>query len=298
MAKQCPNCKTSLPDNAKFCPECGTVVETKTVCPQCGEENAKTAKFCASCGHNFQRHAAAKTKQTPRKAKNRNRNQHKSISTTTESGGLSRSQSFTLMGVGVLALIVCGIFYYINFVETVEGKSANDAHQRLNQSTTQQSSASAEDDHTHTPSEQDLKNAAEQLKTSPNDANLNIKMGNLLFDGGRFSEAIPYYKTALKMSPNNPDVIVDLGVCYFNLKEYPEAQKQFELALKSNPDHVNALYNIGVVAVQQGDVNRLIQYWTRLQEVAPNSSQATRAKQILEQIHENAGNSQEKSGTE
>ena len=297
MTKQCSNCKTSLPDNAKFCPECGAVVEMKTICPQCGEKNADTAKFCISCGYRFQQNAAAKKKQTTREARHRHRNQQKQTPAETALSGLSRTQSFTLLGVGIVALMVCGVFYYINFVETIEGKSANDAHQRLNQ-TTQPSSASTADDHTHAPSEQDLKNAEEQLKASPKDAELNVRMGNLLFDSSRFSEAIPYYKTALQISPNNPDVIVDLGVCYFNLKKYPEAQQQFELALKANPNHVNALYNIGVVAVQQGDVNHLIQYWTRLREIAPNSSQAIRAKQILEQIHENAGNSQEKSGTE
>ena len=298
MAKQCSNCKSSVPENAKFCPECGTVLKTETTCPQCGEEKANDAKFCASCGHNFQQSAAAKTKKITGNAKRPDREQQESISTTPETGVLSRSQTYSLIGVAILALIVSGIFYYINFVETVEGKSANDAHQRFNQSNTQQSSTSTEDEHVHDISEQELSDMSDKLKASPKDADLNVRMGNLLFDGGRFSEAIPSSKTALQISPNNPDVIVDLGVCYFNMKDYPEAQRQFELALKSNPDHINALYNIGVVAVQQGDVNRLIQYWTRLQEVAPNSSQATRAKQILEQIHEKAGNSQEKTGTE
>ena len=49
----CPNCRNSLPANAKFCLECGTKIEhiseNETICPQCGKKTAK-GKFCMECG--------------------------------------------------------------------------------------------------------------------------------------------------------------------------------------------------------------------------------------------------------
>jgi len=57
----CEKCKTSIPDNAKFCPRCGAkvdmargqIVQTKK-CPSCGAENPVSAKFCTVDGYKFQ----------------------------------------------------------------------------------------------------------------------------------------------------------------------------------------------------------------------------------------------------
>ncbi|HEV2127373.1 MAG TPA: zinc-ribbon domain-containing protein, partial [Thermomicrobiales bacterium] len=47
--RQCPNCNSTIPANAKFCPECGTSL-AETVCPECGTANQPGAKFCTNCG--------------------------------------------------------------------------------------------------------------------------------------------------------------------------------------------------------------------------------------------------------
>lgn len=46
--QKCPKCGTTLPNNAKFCLECGTKLENK--CPKCGTNNSFDAKFCLECG--------------------------------------------------------------------------------------------------------------------------------------------------------------------------------------------------------------------------------------------------------
>lgn len=46
--KKCPKCGSNLPNNAKFCAECGTKLENK--CPKCGAVNSIGAKFCPECG--------------------------------------------------------------------------------------------------------------------------------------------------------------------------------------------------------------------------------------------------------
>ncbi len=133
-----------------------------------------------------------------------------------------------------------------------------------------------------------LKLIKEKLKETPNDVELNIQMGNLLFDTQRFKEAIPYYKKALMLKPNNPDVIVDLGVCYYNLGEYEKAREQFDRALNVDPNHVNALYNRGIVAVKLKQFEDLMSAWGKLTKIAPNSPQAKQAQQILDEIHRQA----------
>lgn len=48
----CPNCGTALPEEAKFCAECGTPVAKPhpTHCPNCGVKLPDGAKFCVECG--------------------------------------------------------------------------------------------------------------------------------------------------------------------------------------------------------------------------------------------------------
>ncbi len=47
----CPECRTELPDEAKFCNECGRKLEL--VCSECGKGNPPASKFCLECGHNL-----------------------------------------------------------------------------------------------------------------------------------------------------------------------------------------------------------------------------------------------------
>ncbi len=49
----CPNCRATIPANSKFCPNCGTQLQTAAAtitCPKCGTENAAGSRFCTNCG--------------------------------------------------------------------------------------------------------------------------------------------------------------------------------------------------------------------------------------------------------
>ena len=50
---KCPTCGNELPENAKFCMECGTKIvllgENEMICPACGKKTPK-GKFCMECG--------------------------------------------------------------------------------------------------------------------------------------------------------------------------------------------------------------------------------------------------------
>jgi membrane protease subunit (stomatin/prohibitin family) len=53
---QCVNCDKNLAPNAKFCSRCGQSVadsEKIVFCEACGAENLKGAKFCNECGEGF-----------------------------------------------------------------------------------------------------------------------------------------------------------------------------------------------------------------------------------------------------
>ena len=49
----CPNCNAQVPENSKFCLECGSKIEmleeNEMICPACGKKTNK-GKFCMECG--------------------------------------------------------------------------------------------------------------------------------------------------------------------------------------------------------------------------------------------------------
>ena len=49
----CPKCNSEVPENAKFCLECGEKIvlvgENEVICPECGQKTPK-GKFCMQCG--------------------------------------------------------------------------------------------------------------------------------------------------------------------------------------------------------------------------------------------------------
>ena len=49
----CPNCNAEVPQNSKFCLECGSKIEilaeNEIICPACGQKTSK-GKFCMECG--------------------------------------------------------------------------------------------------------------------------------------------------------------------------------------------------------------------------------------------------------
>jgi len=46
----CPSCNAPLANNAKFCAECGTKIQSQAHCTECGAKLNPEAKFCAECG--------------------------------------------------------------------------------------------------------------------------------------------------------------------------------------------------------------------------------------------------------
>ncbi len=56
----CQNCKTELPPEFKFCPNCGTAAAQKSFCPGCGKPTEAGWTACAFCGFRLtpQSHAA------------------------------------------------------------------------------------------------------------------------------------------------------------------------------------------------------------------------------------------------
>ena len=47
---KCDKCGSVVPDEAAFCPKCGTAVEGVVKCEECGTVNNLDAQYCSGCG--------------------------------------------------------------------------------------------------------------------------------------------------------------------------------------------------------------------------------------------------------
>jgi len=48
---KCPKCQFDIPEDSKFCLECGEKIELE--CPKCGKLLPIRANFCNECGHSL-----------------------------------------------------------------------------------------------------------------------------------------------------------------------------------------------------------------------------------------------------
>lgn len=121
------------------------------------------------------------------------------------------------------------------------------------------------------------------LKADPNNYDLIVQAGNAFFDIGRYNTAAEYYKKANSIQPVT-EILIDLGVCYFNLGYLDSALTVMNDGIKFDPDHKQGLYNIGIVLYNLGDFNEAIAKWQHLIHVYPNTAEAIRVQQYINEI--------------
>jgi tetratricopeptide (TPR) repeat protein len=83
------------------------------------------------------------------------------------------------------------------------------------------------------------------LKVFLSDDNLNLKLGNLYFGEGRYSEALEQYSTAVKKTPAMSQNYYSLGQGYLALGRYGEAEEQFKKVIQSLPQDSGGYYALG-----------------------------------------------------
>jgi cytochrome c-type biogenesis protein CcmH/NrfG len=124
-----------------------------------------------------------------------------------------------------------------------------------------------------------------QAAAEPANVGVRVELGNIYFDGERYSQAIPWYEAAVKLDPKNVNASTDLAVAYYYSNQVDRALAQLDTSLAIDPRHLKSLLNQGIVrAMGKQDLAGAAEAWQKVVAIAPDSDEARRAKLGLDGI--------------
>jgi len=109
-----------------------------------------------------------------------------------------------------------------------------------------------------------------------------VRAANTLMDQGQYTQAIEGYTHALHIDSSDAAVWVDRGACLHAVGNLKAAEADFRRALRLVPEHTTAHFNLGIVFLTAGQLDSARPHFSYVQNAAPGSPEAARAKSILE----------------
>jgi len=130
--------------------------------------------------------------------------------------------------------------------------------------------------------EAELRRYQDILARNPKDFATATVLGNLLYDAGRYAEAVPYYQQAFALDSKNPNVSTDLGTALWYSGRPDEALAQYRKSLAADPKHAQTLFNIGIVRLEgKQDPMGAIEAWADLLVKHPGYPEADRVRRLI-----------------
>ncbi len=100
----------------------------------------------------------------------------------------------------------------------------------------------------------------------------------ILYNLGKFDEAIGYYVRALATDPNDTDALKNKGNALDSLGKFDEAIGYYVRALATDPNDTDALKNKGNALDSLGKFDEAIGYYDRALATDPNDTDALKNK--------------------
>lgn len=130
--------------------------------------------------------------------------------------------------------------------------------------------------------EAELRGYRDVLARDPKNADAAIRAGNLLYDGHRYVEAIPFYQQAFALRPSDINVSTDLGTALWYTGRADEALAQYDKSLAISPTHAQTLFNVGIVnADGTRNFPAAIAAWEKLLAANPTYPTAPDVRQLI-----------------
>ena len=121
-----------------------------------------------------------------------------------------------------------------------------------------------------------------QLKASPNDFELHVRLGKEFFTMMQFEEAVKYLDTAIKLNPDYVDTYNDIALANHYLGNSAQALTYVEEGIKRNPYFQRIWLTRGfILAYGMGDEKEAVKSFEQVVAIDPDSSVADAARDYL-----------------
>ncbi len=256
----CPTCQTSVPDDVKFCSECGSNLELSK-CKKCKKSLKSDARFCQNCGEAVNTATAQPiaAEQTPEN----------------KQSWLNSFGAFLFIPVfaGIIVLL-----FWVNKEPEPLGAS-NDSGQQQ----------SAPDMAAMGQVHETLERLKKNLDSNPSDGVSMDSLAIMYTIAGSYEKALTYYEMHLEIEPDNKDLKIALGLTYHNLKRSEDALAIIQEVLTEEPTNAFALHYLAEIQSSLHNHEEAEKLWQKIIAAYPNTEMAKVAEQrIHETMHEDS----------
>jgi len=117
--------------------------------------------------------------------------------------------------------------------------------------------------------EQMLELLKKAVEDKPDQPEMISRYANVLFNVGRYDEALKWYGKAIELQPDNLDARSLRGAVYWRLNRIDEAAGDLQGVLQRDPKHIPSLYGMFLLSLHRHDVPNAEQYFAKIQAVDP-----------------------------
>ena len=114
------------------------------------------------------------------------------------------------------------------------------------------------------------------------------KLGRLYMSLDMPQRAIPFFRKVLELNPDAVEAHVRLGWLYTTLKAFGKAESHLQTAIQKMPHLTLAYHGLAEIYTKQGHLQKAIEVYRHIIEIAPDDNDARKALQSLERLKKNA----------
>jgi tetratricopeptide (TPR) repeat protein len=137
--------------------------------------------------------------------------------------------------------------------------------------------------------ETELRAYRDILARDPKNVEAAVAAGNLLYDGKRYAEAVPFYQQAFGAKPDI-NVSTDLGTALWYSGRPDDALAQYQQSLAIDPSHAQTLFNLGIVKSDgKSDFAGAAAAWETLLAKNPQYPNAAKVRTMIAEARAKSG---------
>lgn len=110
------------------------------------------------------------------------------------------------------------------------------------------------------------------------------KLGRLYMDLNMPQRAIPFFLKVIELNPNAVEAHVRLGWLYTTLQAFDKAESHLHAAIEKMPGLTLAYHGLAEIHTKQGHLQKAIDVYRHITEIAPDDADAWKALQHLEHL--------------